>query len=343
MPTTETETLRTGYALAESIARRDRNNLYLTSRFFDDRRRYEAFCAFYAVMRIVDDRVDEVVVEAGPESAERAAVAAEVAVWRDAVREAYSEGPDPPSEADGPNGAPGRRARTLMPAFRDARRRFPVPLALWDSFFAAMRRDLEVDGFATFEDFLDYTEGASVAPTTVYMILLSARPGAGGLPEAEEPYRLPGGVDVFGCGRELGRFAYLVHVLRDLPRDLATGPAGLWYLADEDLAAFGVTRAELQADRAAGRARAPVRRLLAAIGDRARRSLAAADGRLSSVFPALTPDCAYVLHLIVNIYRELLERLEGVGFDPFGGAHLLSDEDKQRIAERTARDVCYAV
>ena len=335
--TAEPSVLRDGYALAESISRRDHNNLYLTSRFFRDPRRYEAFCAFYAVMRIVDDRVDEIVVEAGPGSAERAAVAAEVEAWRAAVRGAYLAGPAGPAGF----GSIDPRARLLIPAFRDARGRFPVPLGLWESFFAAMRRDLAVDGFATFDDFLRYTEGASVAPTTVYLILLSAQPADGAAPAVEGPFALPRGVDVFGCGRELGRFAYLVHILRDLPRDLATGAGGLWYLADEDLAAFDVSREDLRTDLQEGRARASVRRLLAAIGGRARRSLAASERLMASIVPGLTPDCGYVLRLIVNIYRELLERLEAVEFDPFGGAHLLTARDKERIAAQTAREGGY--
>jgi len=329
--------VRDGYALAESIARRDHNNLFMTSRFFRDRRRYDAFCAFYAVMRLVDDRVDEVVVEAGPGSPERAVVEKELDAWSEAVRAAYL-GRTATGGRDGPS------SRELMAAFLDARRQFPVPLGLWESFFSAMRRDLAVDGFETFDDFLNYTEGASVAPTTIYLFLLCAQPderaavsGSGG-----GPFRLPTGVDVAPCGRELGRFAYLVHVLRDLPRDLGTGEEGLWYLADEDLAAFGLSRMDLQADLAAGQARPSVRRMLAAIGKRARRSLDASERLLEPIFPRLTPDCAYVLRLIVNIYRELLERLEAATFDPFGGVHLLTSRDRERIAVQTAREACYS-
>ena len=44
--------------VTEAIASRDYNNLYITSSFFKDRNKYKAFCAFYAVMRIVDNRID---------------------------------------------------------------------------------------------------------------------------------------------------------------------------------------------------------------------------------------------------------------------------------------------
>ena len=48
------------YTTSEEIAAKDLNNLYRTSCFFADPNRYKSFCAVYAVMRIVDDRVDEI-------------------------------------------------------------------------------------------------------------------------------------------------------------------------------------------------------------------------------------------------------------------------------------------
>src|SRR6185295_12872475 len=119
----------------------------------------------------------------------------------------------------------------------------PVPDVLWRNFFVAMHRDLEVHRFATYRDFLDYTEGAAVAPTTIYLYLVASRSRAAG-----EPYRLPEGFDLIGSGRQLGIFAYLGHILRDLATDLATGEDGLLYLGADDLEAFGITEAMLFAD-----------------------------------------------------------------------------------------------
>ena len=52
---------------AEAIAAIDFNNLYRTSCYFVDPERYRAFCALYAIMRVVDDRVDEVLAQGCPE------------------------------------------------------------------------------------------------------------------------------------------------------------------------------------------------------------------------------------------------------------------------------------
>lgn len=314
--------------LAEAIASRDQNNLYLTSRFFADRRRYDAFCALYAPMRIVDDRVDEAIAESEVGAAERAVVAAEVDAW-DQLVSAVCAGS--PLDAAALARAGGRDAELLLAALADAQWRFPVPARLWSEFFAAMRRDLVTDGFATYAEFLAYAEGATVAPTTIYLILIAAAPGADGR------FAIREGFDVFDCGRQLGLFAYLVHILRDLPGDLAAGRRGLHYLSREDLARHRLDVADLGRDLARGRASEPLRRLLAEIGARAERHLAASEAPLRFLAPRLTPDCAYVLELIVEVYRELLARLAAAGFDPFPGTHRLSLAEKEAIAARVAR------
>ena len=52
--------LEKALSVVEEIAAKDRSNLYLTSQFFEDRARYEAFISMYAVMRSIDDFIDNV-------------------------------------------------------------------------------------------------------------------------------------------------------------------------------------------------------------------------------------------------------------------------------------------
>lgn len=330
--------LREAYSLAESIAARDLNNLYLTSRFFADPVRYRAFCVFYAIMRLVDDRVDELCARQGVPPAERRRVAEEVDGWRRSVEAAYREGAgaDPPWGLDRAAGGtdPGA-ARALLAAFVDSNARFRVPPDLWRRFFAAMDRDLADRRFATYGEFLDYAEGATVAPTTIYLVLLaSERSGAEGA-----PYEPVAGFDVIGCGRELGLFAYLTHILRDLPQDLEAGERGLLYLAREDMGRFGVTEESLWKDLARGAAGPGLRGFLEELGGRARRHLEAGRTLLAALDGRLSADCAFIVKLIVGIYEEALERIAEVGFDPFPEEHRLRFEDKQRIVVRTAREV----
>jgi phytoene synthase len=332
---TGSDPLREAYSLAESIAARDLNNLYLTSRFFADPHRFRAFCVFYAIMRLVDDRVDELCARRGVPEEERERVAAEVERWRRAIEGAYREGggvevPRVPVLEDGDDPDAGR---ALLEAFMDSNARFRVPHALWRNFFAAMRRDLEDERFATYEEFLEYAEGATVAPTTIYLVLLASEVPADG------PYEPPPGFDFVGCGRHLGLFAYLTHILRDLPQDLAAGERGLLYLAGDDMARFGVTEKTLRRDLARGAAGRGLRELLAELGGRAWGHLEAGRALLDALEGRLTADCAFILELIVAIYEEALGRIAAVEFDPFPERHRLGLLAKKEIVVRTARRV----
>lgn len=328
--------LREAYSLAESIASRDLNNLYLTSRFFTDPVRYRAFCVFYAIMRLVDDRVDELCARDGVPPIERRQVAGEVEGWHRAVEAAYRGDATAESiRGPGPNPGDPTAVRGLLAAFVASNRRFQIPLDLWRNFFAAMHRDLRDERFATYREFLDYAQGATVAPTTIYLILLASRP-----PESQgAPYEPVPGFDVVGCGRHLGLFAYLTHILRDLPQDLAAGERGLLYLAREDMDRFGVTEEGLWEDLGRGAAGRGLNGLLEELGRRARGHLEAGRALLACLEGRLAPDCAFILKLIVGIYEEALKRIAEVGFDPFPEEHRLGLEDKQRIVVRTAREV----
>ena len=324
----ESEPLAASYAVAEAIAAKDQNNLYLVSRYFADPQKYRAFCALYAVMRLVDDRIDAIPsrTELAPET--RAFEHRVVEFWERAV-EACRAGAAPVLD-EVPEGVPAGLP-DLLHAFTDASRRFPVPESLWRNFFAAMHRDLEEQRFATYRDFLNYAEGAAVAPTTIYLYLVASRS-----PAAGEPYLLPEGFDLLGSGRQLGIFAYLGHILRDLAADLATGREGLLYLAADDLEAFGITEAMLFADLAQRQASPPLRRLVSELVERAREFLQHGRRLLQALDGTLTPDCAFILELIVTLYQEVVDRIVACSYDPLAGRHHLSVGDKKRIAFRLA-------
>ena len=347
--------LRDAYALAEAIASRDLNNLYLTSRFFADPVRYRSFCAYYAVMRRVDDRVDELCARSGVPAAERDEVRSEVGAWRRAIA-AVGEGEA--AEAAGrelAGLADANSARALLLACADSHRRFRIPAELWRNFFAAMDRDLEDRRFESYGEFLEYAEGATVAPTTIYLLLLTSTPaespfeGRSGLPvpapkEAGPPrYEPREGFDAVECGRHLGLFAYLTHILRDLPQDLAAGERGLLYLAADDMERFGVTEESLRRDLGRGEASPGARALLAELGSRARAHLERGRALLRGLHGLLSRDCAFILTLIVAIYEQALERIEAHGYDPFPERHRLGFRDKRRVIVRTAEEVGFSL
>ena len=315
--------------LAEAIAAKDLNNLYLTSCYFADPARYAAFCSLYALMRVIDDRVDEL-----PQDPFRFDVAGEHAVlsaWEESLFAAL-EGVDP---APGLGGRCGMaEARELVLGAASAMRRFPFPHSLWRNFFAAMHRDVDQARFRTYREFLDYTEGASVAPTSIYLYLVAAGDG-----EGAGVYRLPERFDLILCGRHLGTFSYLAHILRDMALDLGTGERGLLYLARQDLDRFGLDEAMLREDLDRRRARPSLRQLAADLTARATTEGDRGAALLEPLAGKLEPDCAFILEVIVAIYRQILDKLASVSFDPMAGRHHLSLEEKQATVLRVAGEL----
>ena len=315
------------FEVSEAISARDLNNLYITSCYFRDRERYLAFCGLYALMRVIDDRVDAI--------ADRSALTAEqrdrehdvIDAWAAAFVQA-AEG-QPVSQQD-LLACESPDAPALITAAARSMQLFPVPLSLWQNFFRAMHADVDQARFSTYANFLDYTEGASVAPTTIYLYLLAAeRQGDGA-------YLLPPAFDLLQCGRHLGTFAYLAHILRDLAEDLEATAQGLIYVSLEDLAAFGLGEAALREDHGRRAARPELRALCAELVGRSRHHLEAGRALLAPLAGRTSADCAFILDLIVTLYDHILQRIEAADCDPMRGEHHLTLEQKQEIARAVA-------
>lgn len=316
------------HAAAENIASRDRSNLYLTSCFLADRERYKAFCAYYALMRIVDDRIDDLPDRAGLSDRDRAREHEVVSAWDAALRHCHQGRHLPESLSRMCDHAD---AADLLEAFAVSRRVFPTPLSLWADFFRSMHRDLDHERFDTWQDFVAYTKGASIAPTTIYLVLLTSRPYS----TTEEP-SLPADFDLVKCGHHLGTFAYLGHIVRDMAEDLCTGKRGLLYLTREDMTVHGVTEHELMDELERGRAGIATRGLVADLMGRARYHLH--EGRKSMVplSGSIEEDCAFALELIVTMYERVIDKIEECGFDPLMNRHRLTTADKQAMVQEVA-------
>ena len=314
---------------AETIAARDLNNLYLSSCYFADPRKYAAFCELYALMRVIDDRIDDLPLRASVSAEDRRREHAVAEAWEEALFLGLDGAPIPATLNQACEMA---EAEQLVAAAISSMRRFPFPTELWRNFFTAMRHDIEGERFARYDDFLGYTEGASVAPTTIYLYLIVARDRSG-----RDVYLPPPGFDLVGCGRHLGLSSYLAHILRDLAKDLQVGTRGLLYLATADLASVGLTEEDLRRDLEERRARPELRRLVAELTSRARQASAQGADLLAVLDGELEPDCAFVLELIRVIYDRLLDKLESVDFDPFAEDHELTLEEKYETAVTVAQ------
>lgn len=313
--------LSEGLDACEQIAAKDRSNLYLTSQFFEDRARYDAFIAMYSVMRLVDDFIDNVPDKARLAEAERAPLKAELDRWEQRIRAAYAGTP-----ADDPVDA----------AFSAAVLTFPVPVRVWLNFVDAMRFDVDHPRFADWDQFLRYGEGATVAPTVIYVYLLTARRTAAGAYLVE-------GFDFEDCGRQLGLFAYVAHILRDVAQDLAVGQQGLVYLSVADLLAHGLDDQGLRGLVAAGTPDARWRALVQEVCARAhameRKGVALADPQ----YAKMDRDCAFILNLIITVYQSLLARIEAEPHKVLKGDPMIDGIAKARLAMESAHRTGFPV
>ncbi len=315
----------------ESIAAKDHNNLYRASRYLRDRDRYEAFCAMYAVMRIVDDGVDELAAVSPLASESRLHEAEVVRAWHEIVASCWAARPSSKTALDQTD---SQRSAEIAMALKSAFRRFPTPAILWDDFFTAMRLDLVRDRFVTFSEFVRYAQGATVSPTTIYLYLITAQRLT-----SEDTYRPPPGFDLIKCGYSLGLFAYIAHILRDLVDDLSVGERGLLYLAADDMATHGVTEAILRRDLEHRTTSPPVRSLVEALVQRARQYARLGRQDLLQLEGTLSTDRAFILELIVRMYEAQLKKIIECSYHVMSDAHKLSDGDKERIATALALEV----
>ncbi|HBH83754.1 MAG TPA: hypothetical protein DDY34_08105, partial [Bacteroidales bacterium] len=90
-------------------------------------------------------------------------------------------------------------------------KKFMIPVWPLEAFAKSMIYDINNDGFPTVDAFLEYSQGASVAPAAVFVHL-------NGLRSKEGRYEVPP-FDVNWAATPCAIFSYLVHIIRDFRKD----------------------------------------------------------------------------------------------------------------------------
>ncbi len=167
-------------------------NILIAARFWDDRR-FHAAKVCYKFMRMIDDHIDDR--KAKDEAItcmEREVLTQKVNNWIECL--VMNPDQDP-----------------LIRELTDTIRTFHIPLQLFHNFAKSMLYDIDHNGFSTLDDFLDYAEGASVAPASVFVHLCCLK--------EENGQYLPPGIDVIDAARPCAIFSYIVHIIRDFQED----------------------------------------------------------------------------------------------------------------------------
>ena len=182
-----------------------------------------------------------------------------------------------------------RDSPPFLAAVHDTVRRWGIPLELFDAFFASMRMDLEVTDYATWEDLCRYMHGSAAVIGLQMLPILQPAPG---LADVAAPYAV-----------DLGRAFQLTNFIRDVGEDLRRGRL---YLPKEDLAAFAVSRDDLES----GVLSSSARRLLAFEVARARQLFGEAELGIR-LLHATSRDC---VRTALALYRGILDEVEASNY-----------------------------
>jgi 15-cis-phytoene synthase len=175
----------------------------------------------------------------------------------------------------------------VLPAVLHTVRAFDLDPGDFERFLNSMAMDLTVTGYRTYQDLCGYMEGSAAVIGTMLAPILEASDPPGARTHA----------------RQLGLAFQLTNFLRDVAEDLQRGRV---YLPREDLARFGVTRADL----AAPRASPAVQGLLAFEIARARAHYAAAEPGIGLLAASSRP----CVRVAFQLYGAILDEIERAGY-----------------------------
>ena len=226
--------------------------------------------ALYALLRVGDDLVD---VDHGEFESPEAAID----YWQRTYDRAFQVGtsPDP-----------------VMRAYLDTARTFEIPQEIMESYFRAMRQDLTVSRYQSFDGLLDYVAGSALPVGRAMTYILGVRP----------PYTLQEALpaaDALSIAMQLSNF------LRDIPEDWERGRV---YLPQDELALFGVTEGDL----AAGRATPAFKRMMSFQIERTESYYAHARQGVG-----MLSEGQWAVQSGLLIYRAIIVNLKRTGYDPF--------------------------
>lgn len=297
---------------------KDHPNILIAARFWEDER-YEAAATIYRFMRYIDDMIDDRKALDGMLSCmEKKIYTDQVNAWIDCL------GLD----------------RTNDPFFGEVTetiRRFRIPLHFFYNFARSMVYDINHDGFRTPDDFLDYAEGASNGPASVFVHLCCL--------DKQQGEYVPINLSISDVARPCAIFSYLVHIVRDFQKDQFNN---LNYFALNLLEKHGLTAGDLREIARGSAIPEGFRCLIRDYKDLAGKYKTDTEKMIRSLEGRLDDRYMLSLRIIYHLYCQIYDRI-----DPDNGTFTMAElnpgpkEVKEAVAdcirvnfsERTAK-VC---
>ena len=258
----------------------DHPNILIAARFWEPER-YQAAKNCYKFMRAIDDLIDDYKTEhvsIAPEDKPR--FEADVYSWINRVVEASKGDP-----------ANAELIETVL--------KFHIPMWPLEAFAKSMIYDIYHDGFPTLQSFIDYAQGASVAPASIFVHLC-------GLTRKNGQY-LPPAFDVKKIATPCAIFSYLVHIIRDFRKDHLNH---LNYFPDDLIEKNGLDRQKLL-EMAKGAPITPgFRELVRELCLKAEEYHADTYRMIREISPYLEPCSRLSLEIIFSLYQMVFERID---------------------------------
>ena len=176
---------------------------------------------------------------------------------------------------------------------------FDIPLWPFQNFAKSMAYDINNDGFTSLHAFLDYSQGASVAPASIFVHLC-------GLTKTDGKYQPPP-FDVKQAATPCAIFSYLVHIIRDFQKDQLSN---LNYFADDLIAKHGLTRQNLREFAEGKTINSNFRSLMQEYYQLADNYRLDTYDILQQINPLLRPRYRLSLEIIFELYLMVFERID---------------------------------
>jgi phytoene synthase len=255
-------------------------NILIAAGFWDEKR-YHAARVCYKFMRMIDDLIDDrKALDESISCLEKEELSEKVNSWIDCLDQEAADDPF---------------YRELVQTIST----FRIPLQLFHNFAKSMIHDINHDGFSTIEEFVEYAEGASVAPASIFVHLAC-------LSEENGVYHLPE-YNIIDVARPCAIFSYLVHIIRDFQDDQLHN---LNYFARDILEHNSLQPSDLRAIAEGASIPESFRKVIGEYHQLAGQYQVATLQQLDELDAQLSGRYLFSLHLIYQLYKMVFDRID---------------------------------
>ena len=256
-------------------------NILIAANFWD-KERFQAAKTIYKFMRMVDDLIDDQKAKfEGLSCFDKELFTKKINSWIDCLQ----------GEQSGEGGFIDEVIETINT--------FKIPIQYFHDFARAMIYDINNDGFASFNDFLDYSNGAANGPAAVFLHLCCLDKKNG---EYFQPIE-----NIADLARPCAFFSYLVHIIRDFQKDQ---DENLNYFALDILEKNDVSPSDLKAMSIGGEISQGFRNVVKDYFEKAEEYKTQTIEVINGLSEKISDSYLISLNVIFDLYLQIFERID---------------------------------